>query len=86
MTGKHMYYSQCYYSTAMDLISYSFAPLILFRVPYTLDLLLYYLSSANGTGGVRIFELLKGFKQFVFKLLYSAQSTVVFVILYKNDN
>ena len=42
----------------MDLIHYSFAPLILFRVPYTLDLLLYYLSIANGAGGVGIFELL----------------------------
>ena len=40
---------------AMDLIHYSFAPLILFRVPYTLDLLPYYLSSANGAGGVTIF-------------------------------
>ena len=43
---------------AMDLIPYSFAPLILFRVPYTLDLLPYYLSIANGAGGVGIFELL----------------------------
>ena len=42
----------------MDLIPYSFAPLILFRVPYTLDLLPYYLSIANGAGGVGIFELL----------------------------
>ena len=41
----------------MDLISYSFAPLILFLVPYTLDLLPYYLSIANGAGGVGIFEL-----------------------------
>ena len=52
----------------MDLIPYSFVPLILFRVPYTLDLLPYYLSIANG-------ELFKSF-----------QSTVVFVILYENDN
>ena len=29
---------------------------------------------------------LKGFKQFEYKLLYSFQSTVVFVILYENDN
>ena len=42
----------------IDLIPYSFAPLILFHVPYTLDLLPYYLSIANGAGGVGIFELL----------------------------
>ena len=42
----------------MDLIHYSFAPLILFSVPYILDLLPYYLSIANGIGGVGIFELL----------------------------
>ena len=42
----------------MDLIHYSFALLILFRVPYTLDLLPYYLLIANGAGGVGIFELL----------------------------
>ena len=42
----------------MDLIHYSIAPLILFRVPHTLDLLPYYLSIANGAGGVGIFELL----------------------------
>ena len=42
----------------MDLIHYSFVPLILFRVLYTLDLLPYYLSIANGAGGVGIFELL----------------------------
>ena len=42
----------------MDLVHYSFTPLILFRVPYTFDLLLYYLLIANGTGGVGIFELL----------------------------
>ena len=41
-----------------DLIHYSFAPLILFRVPYTLDFLPYYLSIANGAWGVGIFELL----------------------------
>ena len=40
---------------SMDLIPYSFAPLILFLVQYTLDLLPYYLSIANGTGGVRYF-------------------------------
>ena len=42
----------------MDLILYSFTPLILFCVPYTLDLLPYYLSIANGAGDVGIFELL----------------------------
>ena len=42
----------------MDLIPYLFTPLILFCVPYTLDLLPYYLSIANGAGGVVIFELL----------------------------
>ena len=42
----------------MDLIHYSFAPLIIFRVPYTLDLLPYYLSIANDAGGVGVFELL----------------------------
>ena len=40
----------------MDLIHYSFAPLILFRVPYTLNFLPYYLSIADGAGGVGIFE------------------------------
>ena len=38
----------------MSLIHYSFGPLILFLVPYTLDLLPYYLSIANGAGGVGI--------------------------------
>ena len=42
----------------MDLIHYSFVPLISFRVPYMLDLLPYYLSIANGAGGVDILELL----------------------------
>ena len=42
----------------MSFIHYSFAPLILFRVPYMLDLLPYYLSIANGTGGIGIVELL----------------------------
>ena len=41
----------------MDLIHYLFAPLILFRVPYMLDLLPYYLSIANGAVSVGIFEL-----------------------------
>ena len=48
----------------MDLIHYSFTPLILFHVPYTLNFLSYYLSIANGTGGVGIFELLV-FQHFV---------------------
>ena len=48
----------------MDLIHYSNVPLILFRVPYMLDLLPHYLSFANGTGGVGIFELLV-FQRFV---------------------
>ena len=43
--------------TAIDLIHYSFVPLILFRVPYMLNFLPYYLSIANGDGGVGIFEL-----------------------------
>ena len=47
-----------HFITTMDLIPYLFTPLILFRVPYTLDLLPYYLSIANGAGGVAIFELL----------------------------
>ena len=38
----------------MDLIHYLFAPLILFHVPYTFDMLSYYLSIANGAGGVGI--------------------------------
>ena len=46
------------YGNIMSLIHYSFVPLISFLVPYTLDLLPYYLSIANGTGSVGIFELL----------------------------
>ena len=46
------------FSLSMDLIHYSFTPLIVFRVLYTLNLLPYYLSIANGVGGVGIFELL----------------------------
>ena len=42
----------------MDIIHYSIAPLILFCVPYMLDFLPYYISIANGAGGVGIFELL----------------------------
>ena len=51
----------------MDLIHYSFTPVILFCAPYTLDLLPYYLSIANGAGGVGIFEFLV-FECFVLKL------------------
>ena len=39
---------------AMDLLYYSLAPLILFCVLYTLNYLPYYLSIANGAGGVGI--------------------------------
>ena len=49
----------------MDLIHYSFAPLILFHVPYMLNLPPYHLSIANGTGGVG--ELLV-FQCFVYTL------------------
>ena len=48
----------CSFNCLMSLIHYSFVPLILFLVPYTLDSLPYYLSIANGAGGVGIFELL----------------------------
>ena len=58
----------------MDLISYSFAPLILFRVPYTLDLLPFYLSNANGAGGVGIFEVL------VFHRSYRVNNKVIDVL------
>ena len=66
----------------MDLIPYSFAPLILFRVPYTLNLLPYYLSIANGAGGVGIFELL------VFSVLYRSYRVnnkvidVLYILMY----
>ena len=53
-----------YIIITMDLIHYLLTPLILFHIPYTLDLLPYYLSIANGAGGVGIFELLV-FKCFV---------------------
>ena len=45
-------------TSSMDLIHYFFAPLILFCVPYTLNLFPYYLSIANGAGGVGIFEII----------------------------
>ena len=38
----------------MDLIHYSFVPLILFRVPYTLNFFPYYLLIVNDAGGVGI--------------------------------
>ena len=66
----------------MDFIHYSFAPLILFHVPYMLDLLPYYLSIANGTGGVGIFELL------VFQCLYRSYRVnnkvidVLYILMY----
>ena len=65
----------------MDLIPYSFASLILFRVPYMLDLLPYYLSIANGAGGVGIFELL------VFNVLYRSYRVnkvidVLYILMY----
>ena len=63
----------------MDLIPYSFAPHILFRVPYTLDLLPYYLSIANGTGGVGIFELLVFFFQCLYRS-YRVNNKVIDVL------
>ena len=50
-------YLPCF-KNLMDLIHYSFAPLILFRIPYMLDLLPQHLSITNGAGCVGIFELL----------------------------
>ena len=41
----------------MDLIHYSFLPLVLFLLVYTLILLLLHLSFVNGTGGIAIFNL-----------------------------
>ena len=46
------------FNESMDLIYYSFMPLTLFRVPYMLDFLPYYLSIANGAGGVGILNFL----------------------------
>ena len=60
--------------STMDLIHYSFVPLILFCFPYTLNLLLYYLSIANGTGGAGIFELL------VFHRSYQVNNKVIVVL------
>ena len=50
--------SKTVYFSKMDLIHYSFVPLILFHVPYTPNLPPYYLSIANGTGGVGILNFL----------------------------
>ena len=55
ITCLHLLFYFLLHVCSMDLIHYSFAPLILFRVPYTLDLLPYYLSITNGAGGVGIF-------------------------------
>ena len=73
----------------MDLIHYSFVPLILFRVPYALDFLPYYLSIANGAGGVGIFELLVLYRSYrvnnkVIDLLYILMyyyTGILFVVL-----
>ena len=58
MNVDYQLYMYKFCNGKMDLIHYSFAPLILFHVLYTLDLLPYYLLIANGAGGVSIFELL----------------------------
>ena len=66
----------------MDLIHYSFAPLIIFGVPYMLDLLPYYTSIANGAGGVGIFEFL------LFQCLYTSYGVnnkvinVLYILMY----
>ena len=66
----------------MDLIHYSISPLILFCVLYTLDLLPYNLSIANGAGGVGIFELL------IFHCLYRSYRVnnkvidVLYILMY----
>ena len=73
----------------MDLIHYLFTPLILFRVPYALDLLLCYLSIANGAGGVGIFELLVLYKSYrvnnkvidVLYILMYCYTGILFVVL-----
>ena len=60
----------------MDLIHYSLAPLILFRVLYTLNLLPYYLSRR---GGVDIYELL------VFQCSYQVNNKaidVIYILMY----
>ena len=48
----------------MDLIHYSFMPLILFLLLYTLNLLLLHLSFSNGTEGVAFFFYLSYFSTF----------------------
>ena len=57
LTVQHLTFYLQHAFIIMDLIHYLFAPLILFSVPYTLNLLPYYLSIANGAGSVGIFEL-----------------------------
>ena len=53
----------------MSLIHYSLMPFILYLVPFTVGLLLQYLSFANGAGGVDIFKLYV-FQCFVVKQLH----------------
>ena len=73
----------------MDLIHYSFAPLILFHVPYTLDLLPQHLSIANGAGDVGIFELLVLYRSYrvnnkvidVLYILMHYYTGILFVVL-----
>ena len=66
----------------MNLIHYSFAPLILFGVPYALNLLLYCLSIANGARDVGVIELL------VFNVLYGGYRVnnkvidVLYILMY----
>ena len=65
----------------MDFIPYSFVPCILFLVPYTLNLLPYYLSIANGTGGVGIFELFL-FQCFVYDRVNNKVIDVLYILIY----
>ena len=68
----------------MDHIHYSFAPLILFRVLYTLDLLPYYLSIANGAGGVGILNLTHfnvSIEAIVLYILMYYYTGILFVVL-----
>ena len=66
----------------MDLIHYSFAPLILFRVPYVLHLFPYYLSIANGARSVGILNFS------YFNVLYRSYQVndkvidVLFILMY----
>ena len=73
----------------MDLIHYSFAPFILFRVPYTLDLLPYYPSIANGAGGVGFSYFIVSYRSYrvnnkIIDLLYILMyyyTGILFVVL-----